>query len=97
MAIGLENKGSGGYLQWKNIEYLKEDDIWQVNGKNLNPIATYRIAITDFLLTGLEKDLDFLTPDNPDISEIYKADKEDESDLRGDIRRAIIAYLEAGK
>lgn len=94
LVVGRENKGIGGYLQVQNIEYLEADDVWKIKGKTLNPTATYRIAITDFLLTGLETNLDFLTRENPDIFKIYEADKEDEDDLKGDIRKAIIEYLE---
>ncbi|MFK7908105.1 MAG: bifunctional UDP-sugar hydrolase/5'-nucleotidase [Chitinophagales bacterium] len=93
LVVGRENKGSGGYLQLQKIEYVEAEDIWKIDGKTLNPTATYRIAFTDFLLTGLEKDLDFLTRDNPDIFKIYEPKKGDKEDLRSDIRRAIIDYL----
>ncbi len=94
LVVGRENAGTGGYLQLQKIEYIEADDIWKVNGKTLNPTTTYRVALTDFLLTGLEKDLDFLTRDNPEIFKIYEAEKGDMDDLRGDVRRAIIDYLQ---
>ncbi len=94
LVVGRENKGSGGYLQLQKLAYVETDDIWKIDGKTLNPTATYRIALTDFLLTGLEKDLDFLTPDNPGIFKVYRPKAEEESDLRQDIRKAIIDYLE---
>ncbi|MEZ4884122.1 MAG: bifunctional metallophosphatase/5'-nucleotidase [Chitinophagales bacterium] len=93
LVIGRENAGTGGYLQWQKITYNEADNTWTINGKTLNPTTTYRVALTDFLLTGLEKDLDFLTRDNPDIFKIYEAEKGDIDDLRADVRKAVIEYL----
>jgi hypothetical protein len=46
--------------------------------------------MNDFLLSGLETRLDFLTPDNPGIISVTKPA---EDDPRSDIRKAIIQYL----
>jgi 5'-nucleotidase len=54
---------------------------------------TYKIAITDFLMTGGEANLDFLTKDNPDVVKVYPVFT-DINDSRSDVRRAIIRYME---
>ena len=81
---GLANQGKGGYLQKAGITRA-DNGTWQVQGQPIDPAATYRIALTDFLLTGRETGLDYLTRDNPDLTVI--GDK-------GDIRKAVIAELE---
>jgi 5'-nucleotidase len=40
---------------------------WHVKARPLDASATYRIAISDFLITGREQGLDFLNPDHPDL------------------------------
>ena len=91
---GLDNKGTGGYLQWSRIQpdaNLKQT--WIINEAPLSESKNYTIAISDFLLTGLEAGMDFLTEDNPDIIKIHKPDQSDKSDFRNDIRLATIQYL----
>jgi hypothetical protein len=53
----------------------------------------YKIALTEFLMSGGEANMDFLTKDNPGIVKVYPVFT-DMSDLRSDIRRAIIHYME---
>jgi len=81
---GLANHGKGGYLQKAGIAQA-QGGAWQVQGQPLDPTATYRIALTDFLLTGRETGLDYLTKDNPDLTA---------GETKGDIRKAVIAELE---
>ena len=69
LAIGEQNKGSGGYLLTAGLP------------ATIDPAARYTVAFTDFLLTGGERNLDFLKRDNPDLTDI--------KDLR-DIRQALI-------
>jgi 5'-nucleotidase / UDP-sugar diphosphatase len=64
--IGQSNSGSGGYLQTANISRSPQGT-WQINGQPIDPNRTYRIATSAFLLTGGEKNLDFLTRANPDV------------------------------
>ena len=52
--------------------------------------------MNDFLLTGGEKAMEFLTPKNSEIIKITYGNKEDPKDLRNDIRLAIIDYLKKG-
>ncbi len=81
---GEANRGSGGYLH--PVGAVHEGDHWLVNGVALDPARRYRVATTDFLLTGREKDLAFLAPDNPELGPVtaYR-----------DIRKAVIDRLRA--
>lgn len=62
---GVANRGKGGYLQTAFIS--GEPGRWQIAGTTISPTQTYKIAISDFLLTGNEQDLEFLKRDNPDL------------------------------
>ena len=55
---------------------------------------TYKVAITDFLMTGGEANLVFLTKDNTEIVKVYPVFT-DLNDARSDVRRAIIWYMES--
>jgi 5'-nucleotidase len=72
LQIGEQNKGTGGYLQTVGLPAA------------IDPAGRYTLAISDFLLTGGEANLGFLTRQNPEISAI--------TDLR-DIRMAVIDEL----
>jgi 5'-nucleotidase/UDP-sugar diphosphatase len=72
LEIGKTNRGTGGYLQTQGVPPA------------IDPTGRYTLAITDFLLTGGEANLGFLTRQNPDISGI--------TELR-DIRMAVIDEL----
>jgi 5'-nucleotidase/UDP-sugar diphosphatase len=88
--IGRQNKGTGGFLQYDGIEYIPASKSWNYAGQPIEKGKTYRVAMNDFLLSGLETRLDFLTPDNPGIISVTKPA---EDDPRSDIRKAIIQYL----
>jgi 5'-nucleotidase len=70
LQIGEQNRGTGGFLHYA--------------GPKPDPAGRYTLAISDFLLTGGEANLGFLTRQNPEISDI--------TDLR-DIRMAVIDEL----
>ncbi len=72
LQIGEQNRGSGGYLQTAGIPTA------------IDPNGRYTLAITDFLLTGAEVNLGFLTRQNAEITDV--------SELR-DIRMAVIDEL----
>ncbi len=93
--IGWANQGSGGYLQWSQISRTKNAE-WLIHGEVLNSQKSYHIAVNDFLLTGLEKNLDFLTPKNPEITNVSQISSYPASDLRKDVRLAVIDYLKKG-
>jgi 5'-nucleotidase len=72
LQIGDQNRGTGGYLQKVGVP------------ATIDPNGRYTLAISDFLLTGGEANLGFLTRDNPEITNVQE--------LR-DIRMAVIDEL----
>ncbi|RYY48929.1 MAG: bifunctional metallophosphatase/5'-nucleotidase [Chitinophagaceae bacterium] len=91
---GKKNIGIGGFLHYS--EKLGYDAVtmqWQLNGSSIPNDQVYRVALTDFLLTGGEANLGFLTKTNPDILRVYPVIT-DMNDPRFDIRSAIIKYLQ---
>jgi 2',3'-cyclic-nucleotide 2'-phosphodiesterase (5'-nucleotidase family) len=89
LETGLKNAGSGGYLQWDGISY--QQNTFKVNGNMIDPKKTYKVAITEFLLSGKEKNLDFLNDKNPLIESItlYGTTQ----DRKRDVRLLFIDYL----
>ncbi len=91
---GEKNKGIGGYLLYnENLHYDSTANNWILSNQPINLQKTYKVALTDFLLTGGESKLDFLKPGNPDIIKID--DPEKRSPVLADIRLAIIKYIES--
>ena len=82
--IGVNNQGSGGFLHTRGA--TREGGKWLVKGKPLEPGARYTVAATDFLLSGGETNLGFLTRTNPAVHDVQ--------DLR-DVRMALISELRA--
>ena len=91
LETGLVNKGSGGYLQWEKITYDEAKKQWKINGKLLDVNQEYNVITSDFLFSGKERNLGFFTKQNPDVLSVV--DTFPESDVRNDIRKAVIAYL----
>lgn len=91
MDTGWNNKGNGGFLQFAGIEYTASG--WKTMGGNIDEDKTYNVALNDFLLSGMEQNMGFLTRDNPDIKKITEPDVNNKNDLRNDIRFAVIDYL----
>ena len=89
---GKKNVGSGGFLQY-SAALSNENNNWSLKNIPVDASKVYKIAITDFLITGGEANLAFLTKDNPDMVKVYPVFT-DVNDLRSDIRRAIIRYME---
>jgi len=88
LETGLQNQGSGGYLQRYKLDKKGED--WQVAGQPLEEDRIYTVAITDFLLLGLEANLEYLTRDNPGVVSVTEPGSED---LGRDVRLALVEYL----
>ena len=82
LTTGQTNQGSGGFLQTANV--AGEPGNWLIQDQPLNPSEVYRVAISNFLLTGQEANLGFLSPDAPGLTVIS---------THGDIRQALIAPL----
>jgi 2',3'-cyclic-nucleotide 2'-phosphodiesterase (5'-nucleotidase family) len=88
---GRKNIGTGGFLQYnENLQYDVASGKWILNGAALDPEKIYTVAISDFLFTGKEANLDFLTPDNPNVVKVYEMNT---PGLK-DIRMAVVEYLE---
>lgn len=82
---GLLNRGTGGYLQTAGVQFIPDNQTWQIGDRPLDAERIYRVAATEFLLSGKEIGLDFLTPDNPDITLI---------ETGKDVRFALIQQLQ---
>jgi 5'-nucleotidase len=79
---GVKNQGTGGYLQTWGVK--REGERWLIQGAPLDPAERYRVAMTDFLLSGRETNLGFLTETNPSVHDVQY--------LR-DVRMALIDEL----
>ena len=91
---GKNNLGSGGFLQYSPLlTNYSNSGTWALKNIPVDVTKVYKVAITDFLMTGGEANMDFLTVKNPDIIKVYPV-YTDLNDLRSDIRRAIISYME---
>ena len=89
---GKKNNGNGGYLQYSPA-LIYDGRTWSIKNVPVENGKVYKIALTDFLMTGGEANMGFLTKDNPGIVKVYPV-YSDISDLRSDVRRAIINYME---
>src|SRR5687767_14852201 len=71
LKAGLKNKGTGGYLHHQPVSYTASPGLWTINNAPLDTNKIYRVAMSEFLLTGKEANLDFLNTDNPGIVKVY--------------------------
>lgn len=86
---GRSNKGSGGYLQMANAR--QEANQWYIGEAILDKSQTYELVITGFLMSGKEKNLSFVTPDNDGITVISEPKG---TDYQSDIRKVLIQYFQ---
>nr|WP_293832896.1 bifunctional metallophosphatase/5'-nucleotidase [uncultured Arsenicibacter sp.] len=93
LTTGRQNKGRGGFLHYDGAQYNENSQTWMVKGQPIEPAKIYKVDISDFLMTGKEFGMSFLTPENPGVKGIEKADKANPNDLRSDIRKAFIGYF----
>jgi 2',3'-cyclic-nucleotide 2'-phosphodiesterase (5'-nucleotidase family) len=89
---GKKNIGTGGFLLY-NEKLVNAQDKWLLNTIPIDPSKIYHVAITDFLLTGKEANLDYLNPTNADIVKVYDA-ATSINDPRSDVRLSVVRYLE---
>ena len=82
--VGVTNRGTGGFLHARGV--ARDRDQWTLHGKPIDVSARYTIAMTDFLISGAETNLGFLTRTNPAVHNVQ--------DLR-DVRLALITELQA--
>jgi 5'-nucleotidase len=85
LAAGDRNVGRGGFLQRTGVEGSSAAG-WQVAGAPLDPARMYRVAITDYLMTGAEVGIEFLKRDAAGVQVVGD---------RRDIRQAVIAQMKA--
>jgi 5'-nucleotidase / UDP-sugar diphosphatase len=81
--VGVTNRGSGGYLQTSQVERV--GDQWSIGGRPLEPQRLYRVATTDFLVSGKERNLDFLRVGLPGVRLLQEG---------VDVRRSLIQQLQ---
>jgi 5'-nucleotidase len=87
--VGIQNRNTGGFLQHNdNLIQDTTTQQWTLNNTLVDTGKIYRVALSEFLLTGGEANLGFLTPANKDIVKVYDSN----SPELGDIRKAVIAY-----
>ena len=82
---GQANRGTGGFLQTANV--IQTKGVWLINGRAIVDTQTYRVAVNDFLMSGRETGLDFLTLKQPGVKLVSE---------KRDIRLAVIDQLKAG-
>jgi 5'-nucleotidase len=85
LAAGEQNAGRGGFLQKHGVEGSAAAG-WRIAGAPLDPARMYRVAISDYLLTGGEIGIEFLKRDMPGVQVIGE---------RSDVRQAVIAEMKA--
>lgn len=102
LEAGWNNRGNGGYLQWANIRRDDATGAWSVGGQLLDDSRTYHVTLPDFLLTGSEQNMAFLQVSiNPngfvntpsEMPVITRPDPRNKTDLRNDVRLALIGFL----
>ncbi|WP_115123589.1 bifunctional metallophosphatase/5'-nucleotidase [Marinirhabdus gelatinilytica] len=85
---GETQAGTGAYLHRYLVDRGPTSTPWLVNGKPIEDKKIYTVATSDFLLKGF--DIPFLTPENEGVVEVYEPS---ETQLAGDIRKAVIVSL----
>ncbi|MBP8726107.1 MAG: bifunctional metallophosphatase/5'-nucleotidase [Saprospiraceae bacterium] len=95
LEVGFSNRGSGGYLQYTGI-VRDPAGTWNLSDGPLKPSSRYRIVLNDFLLTGKEKGLDFLTRTHPELKILSEGGTEGAPQTASDIRMAIIHFIGQG-
>lgn len=83
LLAGRANLGSGGFLHFVGAT-LDDRGGLTVGGRPVDDAHTCRVVITDFLLTGAETGLGFLTRSNPELTVVRELE---------DIRQSLIAEL----
>ena len=93
LQAGIKNRNSGGFLQYQPVVYQESTNAFLVNNRPIDTTKMYRVAFTDFLLSGKETNLNFLKESNPEVVKTYPAETS-LKDARSDIRLAITMYLQ---
>lgn len=88
-----KHQGNGCFLQYDRITKDKRGN-WLVNGKKLDDARIYRVAVNDYLVSGLQQFMEFMNAQNPAI--IKLSDPDPGNKLCTDMRQAVISYLRQG-
>jgi 5'-nucleotidase / UDP-sugar diphosphatase len=62
---GDANRGNGGFLLRAKVE--RDGSSWRVGGKPLDAAIRYKVVLPDFVVSGGEQNLGFLTLQNPGL------------------------------
>lgn len=90
---GTSNVGSGGFLHYWPVQLDTVTKLWTLNNQPIEGDRIYRVAISDFLISGREARLGFLQMNNPDLVKIENIDTLVRNSI-SDIRLAVIRYLQ---
>ena len=63
---GLSLRGTGGFLQYDGVRRV--DEQWEVGNQPIDPDRTYLVAVSDFLVAGRERGIEFFSPESPDLT-----------------------------
>lgn len=67
---GAQNLGIGGFLHLAGA--ARQDSAWMVNGKPIDPAGRYSIGVPEFVMTGGESRLEFLTRTSPGVHDVQE-------------------------
>jgi 5'-nucleotidase len=84
-------------LHHDGATYDESAKAWAVNGNPIDLQKDYKVAMSDFLITGKEFGMSYLIPQHPAVKLVEKPSKDNPADLRLDIRKAFIDYLRKHK
>ena len=87
---GEKSAGTGAYLHRYNLK--NKNGIWFLGSKPLENDTLYTVALSDYLLKGL--DIPILSADSPGIKSVYIPIKEEAA---YDIRKAVIDFMKTLK
>jgi 2',3'-cyclic-nucleotide 2'-phosphodiesterase (5'-nucleotidase family) len=93
LETGQRNNGTGGYLHYHPVAFDSSVRKWKLNNDPIDTASIYKVAFSDFLVTGKEANLEFLNKDNPGMIKLYPSETNPQNS-KSDIRLAIVRYLE---
>jgi 5'-nucleotidase len=82
---GMANRGQGGFLQTSGVR--RDEEGWRVNGEPLADGRAYRVAINDFLVSGKEQGLEFLSVSTPGLQAMCQENRDIRFVFRDHLRK----------
>lgn len=89
----MKHPGNGCFLQSDRLVKDKAKG-WLVHGAKLSNSKVYKVAVNDYLVSGMQQYLEFLNDKNPEMIRITQQAAGNKS--QEDLRQAVIAYLRGG-